>query len=76
MHAVQPQERSYFKNCSLNFFESEQENQNSSKNGSYFLTSLFPPSTSPQLEAFFVIAHGVSGESYTLYVFLLMSVQP
>ena len=64
MHAVQPQERSYFKNCSLYFFESEQENQNSSKNGSYFLTSLFPPSTSPQLEAFFVIAHGVSGESY------------
>ena len=60
------------------FLESEQENQNSSKNGSYFLTSLFPPSTSPQvhkLEAFFVIAHGVSGESYTLYVFLLLSVQ-
>ena len=57
------------------FFESEQENQNSSKNGSYFLTSLFPPTTSPQLEAFFVIAHGVSGESYTLYVFLLLSVQ-
>ena len=44
--------------------ESEQENQNSSKKGSYLLTSLFPPSTSPQLEAFFVIAHGVSGESY------------
>ena len=38
-------------------------------NGSYFLTSLFPPSTSPQLEAFFVIAHGVSGESYNVICF-------
>ena len=47
VHAIQPQERSYFKMFSFFFFlESEQENQNSSKNGSYFLTSLFPPSTS------------------------------
>ena len=69
MLAIQPQERSYFKNCSLYFFESEQGNQNSSKKGSYFLTSLFPPSTSPQLEAFFVIAHGVSGESYNVICF-------
>ena len=69
MHAVQPQERFYFKSCSLYFFESEQENQNSSKNGSYFLTSLFPRSTSLQLEAFFVIAHGVSGESYNVICF-------